>query len=56
MTNLLENIVNYYIDSIMENKQINRDKAILILEDTLQSENIEVEILDYSNSLNKENY
>ena len=53
MSKLLENIINYYIEEIMERQQVDKNTAISILEDTLQSENIDTEILDYACSLNK---
>ena len=56
MSKLLENIMKYYISEIMKSQNVDEITATLMLEDTLQSENIDNEILDYAESLDKESY
>ena len=56
MNKLLENIMKYYIGEIMKSQNVDEITATLILEDTLQSENIDNEILDYAESLDKNSY
>ena len=56
MSKLLENIIKYYTSEIMKSQNVDKETAQLILEDTLQSESINDEILDYAKSLDREDY
>ena len=46
MTKLIENIIKYYIETIMEEHGVAREHATHLLEEAMQDSDIENEIMD----------
>ena len=52
MTNLMENIINEYVDNIIAEYGLSKAEAIELLEDTLQDYDVEQAILERVATIN----
>ena len=53
MTNLMENIINEYVDNIIAEYGLSKAEAIELLEDTLQDYDVEQAILERVATINQ---